>query len=57
MRGEAGLGISVITKDVDTGFSSSFTKYHDCALFSLSLNFEHGTIGRQDTQTDLTEKV
>lgn len=52
--GEGGLVISVITKDVaclDAGFDSSFTKHCDCALFSFSLNFEHGTIGCQDTQT------
>lgn len=51
--GKGGL-ISVITKDVaylDTGFNSSFTKPCDCALFSPSLNFEHGPTGGQDIQT------
>lgn len=51
--GEGGL-ISVITKDVaclDTGFNSFFTKHCDCALFSPSLNFEHGTTSGQDTET------
>lgn len=45
--GRGSLVISVITKDIaylDTDFNSSFTKRCDCALFSLSVNFEQSVV-------------